>query len=292
MIQINIKFIKLMKKTLSAMVILCLLIGGFTGCGKNNNKTSTAKAHNRTTLRVGMECAYAPNNWQEDKASDTNLPIENNKGFYAEGYDVQIAKQIGESLGADIKIVKLQWDGLLEALNNGQIDMIIAGMVDSKEHKQAAAFSDIYAVHPTEYSVLVQKNSRYASATKLKDFSGASILGQKGTKLDTVIDQISGVKHVSPVDTIPNMIDRLNTGTVDGIVINLDSANAYIKTYPNLSVVDFKDGDGFKLDFTGICVGLRKDDTELLKKVNNALTNISIEKRQKLMDAATAKVGK
>ena len=31
-------------------------------------------------LRVGMECAYAPNNWQESEASDTNVPIENVPG--------------------------------------------------------------------------------------------------------------------------------------------------------------------------------------------------------------------
>ncbi|MBD5104095.1 MAG: hypothetical protein HDT47_04430 [Ruminococcaceae bacterium] len=62
--------------------------------------------------------------------------------------------------------------------------MVIAGMVDSEEHKQAAAFSDIYAVQPTEYSVLVHKDSKYASAKCLADFSEASLLGQKGTKLD------------------------------------------------------------------------------------------------------------
>lgn len=204
---------------------------------------------------------------------------------------MQIAKLVCEALDADIEIVKLPWDGLLEALNNGQIDMVVAGMVDSKEHLQAAAFSDIYAVRPTEYSVLVQGDSVYASAASLADFSGASLLGQKGTKLDTVIDQIPGVNHISPVDAIPNMLDRLNAGTVDGIVINLDSAQAYIKTYPNLSVVDFPDGEGFQLDFNGICIGLRKDDTELLSKVNEALAGISTETRQELMDAAVENAG-
>ena len=78
-----------------------------------------------------MECAYAPNNWQEDQASDTNLPIENVSGFYAEGYDVQMAKQIGSALDAEIVIVKLSWDGLIDSLKSGQIDMVIAGMADT-----------------------------------------------------------------------------------------------------------------------------------------------------------------
>lgn len=283
-------FQKIVSRVVSFLLLLAL-IGSLSACVSRGPETSGTGTSNRTVLRIGMECAYAPNNWQEDKATDTNLPISNNEGFYAEGYDVQIAKLVCEELDTDIEIVKLSWDGLLEALNNGQIDMVIAGMVDSEEHKQAAAFSDIYAVHPTEYSVLVHKDSPYASAKSLADFSGASLLGQKGTKLDTVIDQIPGINHVSPVDSIPNMLDRLNAGTVDGIVINLDSAQAYIKTYPDLAVVDFPDSEGFQLDFNGICIGIRKDDTELLTKVNEALAGISTQTRQELMDAATEQAG-
>lgn len=276
------------KLLLIAAGLLVLLGVFFMRGGKETEQTKK----NVSVLRIGMECAYAPNNWEEDKPSETNLPISNNKGFYAEGYDVQIAKLIARHLGREIEILKLPWEGLLEALNRGQIDMVVSGMVDSKEHKQAAAFSDTYAIRPTEYAVMVRKDSRYTNARQLSDFSGASILGQKGTKLDSVIDQIPDVHHVSPVDTIPNMLDRLNNNTVDGIVINLDSAQAYMKTHTGLTVVDFPDGEGFKLDFNGICAGLRKEDRELLAKVNEALSAISTETRQKLMDQATEKVGK
>lgn len=288
---------KKMKKSkrkgfITILLSLCFLLTALTGCGgAQSDSPSEGSGTERRVLRVGMECAYAPNNWEEDRATDTNLPISNNEGFYAEGYDVQIAKLIGEALDADVEIVKYPWEGLLEALNQGQADMIVSGMVDSEEHKQAAAFSDTYAIAPTEYSMMVQKDSSYADAKVLADFSGASILGQKGTKLDAVIDQIPGVNHISPVDSIPNMLDRLNNNTVDGIVINLDSAQAYLKTYPNLVVIDFPDNDGFVLDFSGICVGVRKADTELLSEVNEALSDIPTETRQQLMDEATAKVG-
>ena len=56
-------------------------------------------------LRVGMECAYAPNNWQESEASDTNVPIENVPGAYAEGYDVQWARIIADYLGLELEVV-------------------------------------------------------------------------------------------------------------------------------------------------------------------------------------------
>lgn len=92
-------------------------------------------------LRVGMECAYAPNNWQESEASDTNVPIENVPGAYAEGYDVQWARIIADYLGLELVIVKMDWDGLIPALNEGQIDAIVAGMMDTASRREAINFS-------------------------------------------------------------------------------------------------------------------------------------------------------
>ena len=49
------------------------------------------------TLRVGMECNYAPYNWTQTEASDEALPLAG--GGYADGYDVRIAKRVAEELG-------------------------------------------------------------------------------------------------------------------------------------------------------------------------------------------------
>lgn len=84
-------------------------------------------------LRVGMECAFAPNNWQESAATESNYPVENVPGAFAEGYDVQISKMIAKDLGRELVIIKLAWEGLIEALNQGQIDAIIAGMTGTPE---------------------------------------------------------------------------------------------------------------------------------------------------------------
>ena len=49
-------------------------------------------------FRVGMECAYAPSNWQESAATAANIPVENVAGAYTEGYDVQIARILADQL--------------------------------------------------------------------------------------------------------------------------------------------------------------------------------------------------
>ena len=53
----------------------------------------------------------------------------------------------------------------------------------------------------------------------------------------------------------------------------------------------FEEGEGFELDFIGICVGVRKGDTELLEAVNAALDEISEADRTALFDAAMERGG-
>lgn len=272
------------------LVLVSVMLLMSTACSNSSNDAQDVATNEstRTVYRVGMEVAYAPNNWQEDTQTETNLPIENLPGFYAEGYDVQMAKLIGEYLDADIVIVKLAWEGLIEALNQGQIDMIIAGMADTEERKQSIAFSDSYSVQKTEYCMLVTEDGGYADATSLADFAGASVLGQKGTRYDEVIDQIEGVDHLPPVDTVANMLSRLEAGTADALVVDTETGEAYLDAYPDFTIVYFEEGQGFNIGFTGACVGMRLEDTELVEQVNAALAAIDHDTRDQLSETAKA----
>ena len=236
-------------------------------------------------LRVGMECDYAPYNWQESKSTDSNFPISNKEGCYAEGFDVQIAKLIAQRLGVTIMIQKIAWGDLLPALKDGNIDMIISGMADNKDRSALPDFihSRNYNAHAAEYCIMVRKDSRYAESSTLADFYLASIQGQKGTRLDAVIDQIYGVKHVPPVDLISEMMKNLDSGAIDGVVINVESIKDYTRIYPSLTAIRFSGSDGFELDFTGVCAWFRKKDTTLMKAVDRAIGDIPVETRQKLI---------
>lgn len=284
------------KIALSLLMVLSVLAGCSSSSSESSSSTTASTSGEETSerkvYRVGMECGYAPSNWTEDEATDTNLPIENLEGFYAEGYDVQIAKLIGEYLDADIVIVKLAWEGLIEALNQGQIDMIIAGMADTEERRQSINFSDTYNVKDTEYCLLVRADGDYVDATSLSDFAGASVLGQKGTRYDEVIDQIEGVNHLPAVDSTSSMLSRLDAGTTDAIVVDTTLAESYLDAYPDFAIVYFEDGKGFNIGFHGACVGLRLEDTELLEQVNAALATIDAETRQQLRDTAQANMPK
>lgn len=272
-----------MTRRIISILLAAIMIFALAACGNSGDPAATATPDTGSTptqFRVGMECAYAPSNWQEDTATESNYPIENVPGAYAEGYDVQIAKSIAESLGYELVIVKLSWNGLIEALNQGQIDAIIAGMADTAERRESVNFSIPY--HVTEYGIMTLGDSDFAGATTIHDFAGASILGQKDTMLDTVIDQMDGVNHLPAVDSVPNMISRLDQGTCDAIIINLENAPGYLELNPDYNIIEFAEGDGFELGFSGSCVGLRKSDDELLSGVNEALSKFTEEEFNEL----------
>ena len=276
-------FTRRIAAALLALILVIAACGGTAALADNASETE-ALAYLNGQLRVGMECAYAPNNWQESEASDTNVPIENVPGAYAEGYDVQIASIIAEQLGLELVVVKMDWDGLIEALNQGQIDAIIAGMADTESRKEAINFSTPY--HETVYALMVNAGTPYENATSLADFAGASVLGQKDTALDWTIDQIEGVNHLPAVASVPDMIARLQQGTCDAIVINLENFPGYQAVNPDFVAISFPEGEGLDPGFRGACVGLRKSDDALLDLVNEILAGVDQAQRDEMWDVA------
>ena len=109
--------------------------------------TSEAPAETNGTLKVAMECAYAPFNWTDmGEPSLGAVPIssQGSEGMYANGYDVQIAQYIANKLGMKLEIYAIAWDGLLPALQSGTVDAIIAGMSPTAEREEQIDFTEVY----------------------------------------------------------------------------------------------------------------------------------------------------
>lgn len=266
-------------KKLGKVLMALAMVATLAGCGGNN----TASEEKEEFL-VGMECGYAPFNWQTSKESDTTVSLGN--AGYADGYDVQIAKKIADELGLKLVIKKISWDGLQVALENGEIDAIIAGMTANEDREEGIDFTTPY--YDSEGMIMiVRKDSEEAKFTDVQQFSGKNVVGQKGTNYDDVIDQIKGVKHVTPKATYPEMVVALQQGDVDGITAEMAVAEGVLAANKDLTVVKFADGKGFDCDTT-VSIGLKEGtrDTEFFKKVQAALDKISVDERKQLMSSA------
>lgn len=276
-----------------ALGSLCLMSLAACGTTQPSDAGSTTESGSATqsgeaataggVIRVGMEAAYAPYNWQTMEESEYTIPIENVDGAYADGYDVQIARLVADALGTEAVAVKLDFDGLIEALNAGQVDLIVAGMSATEERRQSIDFSEPY--FEETYGLFVQQGSPFEGAATLAEFSGASVLGQKGTILDEVIDEIPGVNHLNPVDTEPDVLARLVQGTCDAATYVQQNEEGYLRANPSLVAIQFAEGDGFATT-SPVNVGVRKDDADTLATVNSVLTDLSEVERQEIWNAA------
>ena len=266
---------KKLGKVLMALAMVATLAGG----GGSSDETAE-----KNKFVVGMECAYAPFNWQTSKESDTTVSLGN--AGYADGYDVQIAKKIADELGMELVIKKISWDGLQVALEHGEIDAIIAGMTANEEREEGIDFTTPY--YDSEGMIMiVRKDSEEAKFTDIQQFSGKNVVGQKGTNYDDVIEQIKGVNHVTPKATYPEMVVALQQGDVDGITAEMAVAEGVLAANKDLTGVKFDEGKGFDCDTT-VSIGLKEGtrDTDFFKKVQAALDKISVDERKQLMSNA------
>ncbi len=266
------------RKSLTVLACAALL----TGCASNTPTSTAASSSNSSdTLRVGMECNYAPFNWSTTKEGEYTQPISS--ADYCDGYDVVVAKNLADKIGKKVEIVKLDWDNLILSLNNNQIDAVIAGMTATDERKQQVNFTDPYYV--SEEVLIVKKDSQYTSATSLEDFKGATVQGQMNTIYDEVIDQIPGVNHMPAAETFPAAIQALQAGSVNAVTSELPVANGVVSANPDLAIVRFAEGKGFEAD-TSVSIAVRKNDDELLNALQDALKTIDTDTRNTWMEEA------
>ena len=252
-----------------------------TGAGSaaDDSTSGSGTLGDGTTLRVGMEAAYAPYNWQVSEASDYTIPIDNVDGAYADGYDVQVAKIIAEGLGMEPVAVKLDFAALIDSLNNGQIDIVCAGMSVTPERQDSADFSDSYV--DDDIVMITKKDSAYAGATTFADLEGASIMGQAATMYDTVIDQIAEVaevNHMTPAETVPLVVESLSSGTSDIITYSMLSVPKLLETYPDF--VELEMTDKFEDSVMPDNAAIAKGQDDILEQINEIISGISDEDRQ------------
>ncbi|MBR5207403.1 MAG: transporter substrate-binding domain-containing protein [Erysipelotrichaceae bacterium] len=264
-----------MKRVLT-LLILALLCAGCSAPASGNNDDSS------NVLKVGMECNYAPFNWTQVEDSETAEPISSVD--YCDGYDVVMAARIASELGMDVQIVKTDWDNLIPALNNNDIDLIIAGMTATPDRAEAVNFTNPY--YESQMVVVVRANSELTNITNIQELSGYNVLGQLNTLYDEIIDQIEGVNHLTPQESYPRMVLSLQTGEADAITAEMPVALGVVAANPDLAIVTFDGENGFIADTT-VSIAARKSDTELLNKVQGVLDTISQDERNTMMQQAT-----
>ncbi|MGN0628115.1 MAG: transporter substrate-binding domain-containing protein [Oscillospiraceae bacterium] len=267
-----------MTRKIIALVLALVMCLGFTACSSGNDSN---------TLRVAMECAYAPYNWTQSDASNGAVKIADSND-YAYGYDVMMAKLVAESMGKELEIVKLDWDSLVPAVEAGTVDMVIAGQSITAERLEVVDFSDPY--YYASIVTLVKTDSPYASAASVTDLAGATCTSQLGTIwYDVCLPQIPNANILTAQETAPAMLVALEAGTVDLVVTDMPTALAAVAVYDDFVILDFSGTSGeFEVSDEEINLGIsvQKGNTELLDAVNAVLATLTTDDYERMMQEA------
>lgn len=132
-------------------------------------------------LRVGMDLSYPPFEMQD-------------KSGQPDGVGVRLAEALAAHLGRPLKIVPMEFSGLIPALKTGNIDLILSSMTATDERRKSIDFSNPYAF--TGLALLVRKDSDIQSIEDLKN-SGRVITAKAATTGDTwAIQNMPSAKRV------------------------------------------------------------------------------------------------
>lgn len=271
-----------LKKLATAALAMTFVLSGCGGSEDDGKNVSSVTGKEKFV--VGMECNYAPFNWQSNEQTDTSVAIGG--AGYCDGYDVRVARYVAEQLDREIEVKKVSWEGLQPALYSGEIDAVIAGMTADDKRRAGMDFTTPY--YESEMVMIVRKSDKkVAKYNDIQQFKGKTVIGQKSTNYDTVIDQIKGVKHATPKATYPEMIVALQKKEVDGITAELPVAEGAVAANKDLTIVHFKKGKGFDID-TSVSIAMKKgtSDSQLFKDVQKAVDNLSKKTRDEWMKEA------
>ena len=207
---------------------------------------------------VGTDAAYAPFESQNEKAEIV-------------GFDIDVVKAIAAKAGIEVKFVNTPWEGIFNALNQGDRDLLVSAVTITDERKQTMDFSAPY--FNAQQLIAVKGTSKVA---KFDDLKKLKVGVQTGTTGDEAVSKLQGKTsaNIKRFESTPLALKELEAGGVDAVVAD----NGVVIHYVNNNA-----GSKFKTvadtSFTPEQYGLpvKKGNTELLEKLNKGLSSIKAD---------------
>lgn len=190
-----------------------------------------------------------------------------------DGIDMAIAKQIAEDSGMTAAMENMEFDSLLVALQNGQIDAVIAGMTVTEERLEAVDFSTAY--YTATQVMIVKEDSDIATAADMADKKICVVQGYTG---EVCVNEMGYPYEAFKKGT--EAVMELVNGKCDVVVIDSATAQKYVGDNEGLKIVE--DPEAFESEEYAIAV--RKGNTELLDMINKAI-------EAKLADGTISELG-
>jgi hypothetical protein len=153
----------------------CALV---VACGKQESPRPAAPGASAASparvLVVGTDAAYAP------------FESQNEKGEIV-GFDIDIVKAVAQKAGLEVKFVNTPWEGIFNALKQGDRDLLVSSITITDERRQTMDFSAPY--FDAHQLIAVRADSKVA---RFDDLKALKVGVQTGTTGDEAISKLQG----------------------------------------------------------------------------------------------------
>jgi polar amino acid transport system substrate-binding protein len=208
---------------------------------------------------VGTDAAYAP------------FESQNEKGEIV-GFDIDVVKAVAAKAGIEVKFVNTPWEGIFNALGQGDRDMVVSAVTITDERKQTMDFSAPY--FDAVQLIAVKDNGKVA---KFDDLKKLKVGVQTGTTGDEAVTKLLGKTStaIKRFESTPLALKELESGGVDAVVADNGVVIHYVANNPADKFKTVADNTSFAPEQYGIAV--KKGNAELLDKINKGLADIKAD---------------
>lgn len=207
-----------MKKRILATLLLTTMLG-LTACGSKAPESDVDYIKGKGTLIVGIT-DFAP------------MDYKDNSGEWI-GFDADLAKKVGDSLGVNVEFVEIDWDNKILELKNKSVDVIWNGMTLTDEVKNSMECTNPYLNNAQVVVVPSDIADQYKDAASL---SGLSFAVESGSAGEAAAKD-NGYNYTS-LTSQADAVMEVDAGTSQACIIDLLMAGAMIgegTSYPKLT---------------------------------------------------------
>ncbi|MCP8969974.1 transporter substrate-binding domain-containing protein [Ectobacillus ponti] len=235
-------------RILPLILMLTAAILLFAACGTTKEAAAPAK-DKKPVFTFGMSGLYKPFNYRE--------------GGKLAGFDVEIGEALAERMGMTPNPVTNPWETIIQGLQAKKYDAILGSMGITEERKKSVSFSTPY--YRSGAQIFVAKDN--TGIQTLESLKGKKVGVVKGTTFRALVQPYAG--QIVDYDSDITALMDIPTGRLDAVVTDQMVGLRMMKE-GNDKIKDA--GQPLSTDEIGIAV--RKEDKELLEKINKALDEI------------------
>jgi polar amino acid transport system substrate-binding protein len=210
------------------------------------------------TVRVAVENAYLPFNYIDPQTGE------------GAGWDYDAWRAICEKLNCEVEFPEAAWEGMIQAVADGQFDAAADGITITEERAEIVDFSDGYI--SIEQRLLVRKGEdRFDSAEDVQNDTSLKIGTQTGTTNFEKAVELFGEDRVQAFEQFPFAVEALLNGDVDVVIMDETAGQGYVGANADeLELV----GESLQSDELGF---IFPKGSDLVEPVNQALAALEAD---------------